>query len=270
MLKIMSMRRLPPLAKALVYAMTAGLAILVAVTGTRVGLIVSKAKRGQIPSSASPAKAVTNTPLDALGAILLSAPSLAQQATEKRGAEVGKSAPPPLDISGLDLKGVFVNMFNRGKSIAIIGSKGKKDIILKCGDVTNATDGVMLEEIYPDHVVFRGLAGDRRSISLTNFIKEAVIFGRQAVMTESLADIEDPMGAPIYDPTSPGPGMAGDVSGNGGMETGPVKFMPIPKMPTVQKDGSRMAAPVGHGSETAISVSNEMNAAGQMGAEGQK
>ncbi len=266
MLKTMTMHKLPPQTKMLLRAVTAGLAILVVATGVRVGLVVSGAKSKQAPSSASTTTHVANVALDALGAIPLSSPPM----VPKSDAETNPPPPPPpppLDISGLDLKGVFVNMFDKRKSIAIIGLKGRNDLILKRGDV--ARNGVMVDEIYPDHVVFRGFAGDTKSLVLTDFIKEAVIVGGHAPLAESLADFEDDMGPQTLDPTSPGPGVAGDVDGDGGMDLGVIKYMPIPKMPTADKGGSQMAAPTVAGSEAARAVSREMNAASHIAVEGQ-
>lgn len=173
-----------------------------------------------------------------------------------------------MDVSGLDLKGVFVNMFDKDKSIVIVSAKGSRDLILKRGD--SAKIGVMVNEIFPDHVVFRGLAGDKTSLTLATFVKDAMIFGgHEGGMTESLADSEDPMGPPLFDPTSPGPGMAGDVMGNGGIETGPVRYMPTPKMPEFQPGEEPMAAPMVPGSAAAMAISNEMNAAGRISQRGQ-
>lgn len=267
MLKTMTAHRLPPQTKMLLRAVTAGLAILVVATGVRVGLVVSGAKSKQAPSSTSPTTHVANVALDALGAIPLSSPPV----VPKSDAETNPPPPPPpppLDISGLDLKGVFVNMFDKRKSIAIIGLKGRNDLILKRGDV--ARNGVMVDEIYPDHVVFRGFSGDTKSLVLTDFIKEAVIVGGHAPLAESLANFaEEDMELQTFDPTSPGPGMAGDVDGDGGMDLGVVKYMPIPQMPTAGKGGSQMAAPTVAGSEAARAVSREMNAAGRPAVEGQ-
>ena len=66
MLKTMTIHRLPPQTKTLLRAVTAGLAILVVVTGARVWLVVSGLKRGQVQSSAAPVKPGTNVALDAL------------------------------------------------------------------------------------------------------------------------------------------------------------------------------------------------------------
>lgn len=255
----MAMHRLPPRTKTLLRVITAGLAILALFTAAQMGLMVSKVKRGQLSSSASPAGNVAKTALPTLGAIPFSAPPVIQK-TENTDA--APPPPPPLDTSGLDLKGVFVNMFDKNKSIAIVGAKGARDLILKLGD--SAKNGVALDEIFPDRVVFRGVAGDKRSLVLTNFVKGAVILGDFEPLTESLADSEDPMGQPVFDPTSPGPGMAGDVMGNGGVETGPIKYMPIPQMQTTQSGEFVTAAPMVAGSATAAAISEEMNAAGRM------
>lgn len=244
-------------------AMTAGLAIIAMAMGAQMWMMVGKAKRAQAPSPTGLAEPSANRTLDTLGAIPLSAPSSAQKTVEGREGGGGSPSPFPLDTSGLDLKGVFVNMFDKRKSIAIIGSKGQRDLILKRGD--SARQGVMVDEIFADHVVFRGIAGDTLSLALANFIKDAVIFEGRAPMTESLADIENPMGSTAFDPMAPPPGMAGDVIGDGGKDSGPIKFMPTPQMPV---EGSHMAAPTVGGSEAARSVSGEMNAAGRMPMEG--
>lgn len=271
MIETMDMRRLPPRTKTLLRAMTAGFAILAVAMGAQMWLMVGKTKRAQAPLSAGLAAPVADRTLDALGAIPLSAPSTAQKAVNGRDGVGGGAnlSPPPLDTSGLDLKGVFVNMFDKRKSIAIIGSKGKRDLILKRGD--SAKEGVMVDDIFPDHVVFRGVVGDTQSLALSNFVRDAVILGGNspmAPMTESLSDIENPMGTPIFDPMSPGPGMAGDVMGDGGANPGPMKYMPTPQMPMTANGGSQMAAPMPGGSEAAKAVSEEMNAAGRMTGEG--
>lgn len=259
----MAMRRLPPQTKTLLRVITAGMALLALFTAAQMGLMVSKVKRGQVSSSASPAGNMAKTPLPTLGAIPFSAPPVIQKTENKEAAP----PPPPLDTSGLDLKGVFVNMFDKKKSIAIVGAKGSRDLILKLGD--SAKNGVALDEIFADHVVFRGVAGDKRSLLLANFVKGAVILGEFEALTESLADSEDPMGQPVFDPTAPGPGMAGDVMGNGGIETGPVKYMPIPQMQTTQSGEFTMAAPMVTGSATATAISEQMNATGRTPGGGQ-
>lgn len=228
---------------------------------------VSKAKRAQAPSPTGLTEPAANRTLDALGAIPLSAPSPAQKAVDGREGEGANPSPHSLDTSGLDLKGVFVNMFDKRKSIAIIGSKGKRDLILKRGD--SAKEGVMVDDIFSDHVVFRVINGETRSLALSNFIKDTVIIEGNAPITESLSDLENPMGFPVFDPTSPGPGMPGDVAGDGGRDPGPIKFMPTPQMPVTGNGGSQMAAPMAGGSEAAKSVSGEMNAAGRMPGGGQ-
>jgi len=263
----MGMRRLPPRTKTLLQAITAGLAILAVAMGAQMWVMVGKTKRAQAPLSAGLAEPVADRTLDALGAIPFSAPSPAQKAVNGGGR--ANLSSPALDTSGLDLKGVFVNMFDKRKSIAIIGSKGKRDLILKRGDP--AKEGVMVDDIFPDHVVFRGVAGDTRSLALSNFVRDAVIFGGNSPMEptmESLSDIENPMGTPVFDPASPDPGMAGDVMGDAGADPGPMEHMPTPQMPMTGNDGSQMAAPMVGGSDAAKALSEEMNAAGHMPGEG--
>jgi hypothetical protein len=268
MIETMGMQGLPPRTKTFLRLMTAGFAVLVLAMGANMWLMVGKAKRSQAPLSAVvPGPAVDRT-LDALGAIPFSAPSSSHRPVNgPDGVEGGRKPPPPLDTTGLELKGVFVNIFDKRKSIAIIGSKGNRDIIMKDGD--SAKEGVMLEEIFPDHVVFRGIAGDTQSMALANFVKNTVIFGGNTPMTESLSDIENPMGVPMFDPLVPDPSMAGDVTGDGGADPGPVRYMPTPQMPTAANGGAPMAAPMVGGSETARTISGEMNAVGRTPREGQ-
>ena len=240
-------------------AITAGLAILAVAMGAQMLLMVGKMKRAQAPLSAGLAEPVADRTLDALGAIPFSAPSPAQKAVDGEEDGGANPSPPSLDISGLDLKGVFVNMFDKRKSITIIGSKGNRDLILKRGD--SAKEGVMVDDIFPDHVVFRGVAGDTQSLALSNFVKDAVIFGGNspmAPMMESLTDTENPMDAPIFDDAPPNTGMDGD--GMGTADPGPVKYMPTPQMPMTANGGSQM----GQGSETAKAVTETMSAAGRI------
>lgn len=266
MTETIAVRRLPPKTKTLLRVITAGLALLALFTAARMVLMLSKVRRGEVSAPAVPAKGAAKTALDSLGAIPFSAPPSSQKTEDQKAGET--PPPPPLDTSGLDLKGVFVNMFDKRKSVAIVGAKGMRDLILKTGD--SAKNGVALDEIFADHVVFRGVAGDRKSLALANFVKGAVILGEFEALTESLADSEDPMGQPVFDPTSPGPGMAGDVMGNGGIETGPVKYMPIPQMQTTQSGEFTTAAPMVTGSATAVAISEQMNAPGRTPAGGQQ
>lgn len=261
----MTAHRLPPRMKIALRLTTAGLALLVVAAVARMAPLVMKPKAGPETVLAEKPKPLGKTGAGLMGSLPLSASPPAPAGSSGSGV-TAPPPPPPLDITGLNLKGVFVNIFDKRRSLVIISQKGGKDLILKRGDM--ARQGVMVDEVSPDHVVFKGINGDTKSIHLSDFVKDTVIMGAgMQGMPTSIADMEDPMGAPLYDPTSPGPGMPGDIAGDGGMDSGPVKYMPIPTMPGAQHGGGAAALAVpGSGAER--DISRQMNAAQKLAEQG--
>lgn len=256
------MRRLPPRTRLILRVTTAALAVLALLTGYRFAVMLTGGLNKENQPQPGHVKPFPVGALDSIWAIPLSAPPVSPAKPLSAQAS-GAKAPPSFNTAGLELKGVFVNIFDKRKSIAIISDKGKDDLILKRGDI--AREGTMVDEILVDRVVLRGIMGETATLALTDFVKEAIIVGADTP-SMSLAEAEDPMGPPIYDPTSPGPGMPGDVADELGKPRAPVMYMPIPPMPGRMKEGTPGVSPMTM-DPAAAAISEQMNAVGRPGPE---
>jgi len=181
----------------------------------------------------------------------LKAQSQAQQAQNALRVEAAKA------LSKYVLKGVFVNVKNRERSMAIVERGEEEMLVVRKGD--SIIQGAVVQDIYPDRLSV-ALVGDKPG-SISRYLNLPPVTEGEftAVQEASLADNENIMGTSIYDPSLLKAGSPEDIFG-ANYEQLPVIAMPIPAMPV---------APAAQG-PGASRVAREMAAAAQRAKKGEK